>query len=70
MIGEGAYGVVYLGLDTSTSQTVAIKKIRLHETPLSEGVPRAVVREIGLLKELNGCENVVELKDVVGHRGR
>jgi cyclin-dependent kinase len=61
-IGEGSYGVVYKGLDTSTNEIVALKKIRL-ETE-DEGVPSTAIREIALLRELRH-PNVVCLREVV-----
>eukprot|EP00756_Hemistasia_phaeocysticola_P018915 Hpha_TRINITY_DN15627_c3_g1::TRINITY_DN15627_c3_g1_i4::g.98643::m.98643/K02206/CDK2; cyclin-dependent kinase 2 len=61
-LGEGTYGVVYKGIDTSTGRTVALKKIRLEGD--DEGVPSTALREIAVLKELrHPC--VVALYDVV-----
>lgn len=60
-IGEGAYGVVYKARDTSTSATVALKRIRLDAE--EEGVPCTAIREVSLLKELRH-ENIVKLLDV------
>lgn len=65
-LGEGTYGVVYLCDDTVTGQQVALKKIRLTED--DEGVPGTAIREISLLKELAGHENVVSLLDVVNEK--
>jgi serine/threonine protein kinase len=61
-IGEGSYGVVYKGHDTTTNEFVALKKIRL-ETE-DEGVPSTAIREIALLRELRH-PNVVCLREVV-----
>ena len=72
-IGEGAYGVVYRATELSTSQCVALKRIRL-ETE-TEGVPSTAIRwgfvsatlvsrEIALLKELDHPA-VVQLLDVL-----
>ena len=50
-IGEGTYGYVYKARDQSTSETVALKKIKLENE--DEGVPSTAMREISILKELN-----------------
>eukprot|EP01094_Clydonella_sp_ATCC50884_P005069 TRINITY_DN14052_c0_g1_i1.p1 TRINITY_DN14052_c0_g1~~TRINITY_DN14052_c0_g1_i1.p1 ORF type:complete len:328 (+),score=127.34 TRINITY_DN14052_c0_g1_i1:80-985(+) len=65
-LGEGTYGVVYLCDDQETGREVALKKIRLTED--DEGVPGTAIREISLLKELAGHENIVELLDVVNEK--
>ena len=49
-IGEGTYGVVYKARDKSSSEILALKKIRLEAE--DEGVPSTAIREISLLKEL------------------
>ncbi|GMH94470.1 hypothetical protein TrST_g10939 [Triparma strigata] len=69
VLGEGAYGIVYKGQCCSTNTIVAIKKIRLYDSLLTEGVPRAVIREISLLRELKH-PNVVELLNVVNDTRR
>jgi serine/threonine protein kinase len=61
-LGEGAYGVVYKGINEKTKDVIALKKIKL-ETQ-SEGVPSTTIREISVLREINH-ENVVKLKDVI-----
>jgi serine/threonine protein kinase len=61
-LGEGAYGVVYKGINQINKEVIALKKIKL-ETQ-SEGVPSTTIREISVLREINH-ENVVKLKDVI-----
>lgn len=61
-LGEGAYGVVYKGLNTKTNTVIALKKIKL-ETQ-SEGVPSTTIREISVLREIDHV-NVVKLLDVI-----
>jgi len=61
-LGEGAYGVVYKALNTSTQEIVALKRIRLDSE--EEGVPSTALREISLLKELKH-PNIVRLQDVL-----
>lgn len=64
-IGEGTYGMVYMALCRSTSERVAIKKIRIVYE--DDGVPSTALREISLLKDLNHA-NVVRLHDVHSSR--
>lgn len=61
-VGNGAYGVVFKGLDTQTHETIAIKRIKIESE--NEGIPSTAIREISLLKEIEN-DNVVKLKDVV-----
>jgi len=61
-LGEGAYGVVYQGIDNRSQETIALKKIKLDTQ--SEGVPSTTIREISVLREIDH-PNVVQLKDVV-----
>jgi len=60
-LGEGTYGKVYKARKASTSQLVAMKKMKLDSE--EEGVPSTAIREIALLKEISH-ENVVKLLDV------
>lgn len=66
LLGEGTYGIVFKAIDTKTSQTVAIKKIRLGK--YKEGVNFTALREIKLLKELKD-PNIIELIDAFPHKG-
>lgn len=63
-IGQGAYGIVFRGIQKSTGDTVAIKKIPSNEAAPEGGVPCNVIREISLLRELEH-PNVVRLLDVI-----
>ena len=56
-IGEGTYGYVYKARDSTSSQIVALKKIKLENE--DEGVPSTAMREISILKELQH-PNIVE----------
>ncbi|GFH48305.1 hypothetical protein CTEN210_04781 [Chaetoceros tenuissimus] len=62
-IGQGAYGIVYRGVQRSTGITVAIKRIPFADAAPEGGVPCNVIREISLLRELEH-PNVVRLLDV------
>ncbi|CAG0914902.1 unnamed protein product [Notodromas monacha] len=66
-IGEGTYGVVYKGQDTSNrNRIVALKKIQMEAD--GEGIPSTALREMALLVELDH-PNVVRLHEIVpaGH---
>jgi serine/threonine protein kinase len=62
VLGEGTYGKVYKATIRQTSETVAIKEMKL-EASSEEGVPSTAIREIALLKELSH-RNIVKLLDV------
>lgn len=63
MVGEGTYGVVFLGKDKLTNETFAIKKMRVLDH--NEGFPITSLREIKILRNLSKHPNIVSLKDVV-----
>lgn len=56
LIGEGAFGRVYKGID-STGRAVAIKQIKFESD--EEGIPSTALREISLLKALKNHPNIV-----------
>jgi len=63
MTGTGAYGTVYKGRDLNNDgRLVAMKMIRLQNSA-EEGMPMSAIREIALLKQLEGYEhpNIVKL---------
>lgn len=62
-IGEGTYGVVYKALDLVTKEVVALKRCLPHHEA-SDGFPITTLREIQILKEIQGHENIVRLKEV------
>jgi serine/threonine protein kinase len=50
-IGSGSYGSVYKGIDKTTQQQIAIKKIK---APLEDdGVPVEILREIIILRNIS-----------------
>ncbi|KAK2959386.1 putative Cell division control protein 2 like protein [Blattamonas nauphoetae] len=61
-LGEGTYGVVYKAKDNTTSDVVALKRIRLESE--EEGVPSTTIREIALLKELKH-PTIIRLNEVI-----
>lgn len=63
-LGEGSYATVFRGYSHLTSQTVALKEIRLQE---EEGTPFTAIREASLLKELKHS-NIVTLHDIIHTR--
>jgi len=60
-LGSGAYGSVYLAVDKYTNERFAIKKMKISSEQAREGIPSTAIREISLLKELSGHENIVRL---------
>lgn len=64
VIGNGAYGTVYKGIDLTTDRIVAMKRIRIKIT--EEGLPISTIREIAYLRHLEKYEheNIVKLLDV------
>jgi len=65
-IGEGTYGKVYKAQCIRSHSLVAIKKIRILFD--EDGVPSTALREITLLKDVEGHANVVRLHDVFSSR--
>jgi serine/threonine protein kinase len=63
LIGRGAFGSVYLGLNMANSQLVAIKQIRLAES--NDSVVRSIQREMDVMMRLPPHPNVVRY---FGHR--
>lgn len=63
-IGRGAYGTVYKARDKNTGNIVALKKVVVSLT--EDGIPKNTLREISLLKQLDGYEhpNIVRLFDI------
>lgn len=50
IVGSGAYGEVYKGINRQTGETVALKKIKIED--YAEGVPSTTLREISILREV------------------
>lgn len=67
-IGEGGFGVVYLGRKTATNQRVAIKRIRLKD--YRNGLHLSAVREVKFLMEFlrDRHPNIIQLFDVYKFR--
>jgi serine/threonine protein kinase len=50
IIGSGSYGNVYRGIDSTNSEPIAIKKIKM---PITEdGIPIETLREIVILRNV------------------
>jgi len=61
-LGEGAFGDVRLGIDKRNGNEVAMKFIRILSKN-SDGLPRAVFREVEALRQLCDCKHIVRLLD-------
>ena len=55
-MGKGSFGFVYKAVDPRTGEVFAIKRTKKDTKHLG--------REVEMLMQLRGCENVVNLKDV------
>lgn len=63
-IGQGGYGIVYKAREISTKEIVAIKQIK-KISQNKNGFPIPALREIILLKDLKGSQNVLDLRDIL-----
>ncbi|CAD8046548.1 unnamed protein product [Paramecium primaurelia] len=62
IIGRGSYGVVYIGRNIDSGQTVAIKAIAFQQ--YSSDNQALLQKEIDIMKDLD-CPNIVRLIDVI-----
>ena len=62
-IGQGAYGVVFKSIDRKTKETVALKK--LFGAFRDDTDSQRTFREVMLLQELNGHDNIIRLLNVI-----
>jgi len=62
-IGQGAYGVVFKAIDKKTKELVALKK--LFDAFQDEVDSQRTFREVMLLQELNGHDNIIRLLNVI-----
>lgn len=67
LLGKGAYGKVYRGIDTQDNKEVALKKMKLKS--VDEGIPVTSLREIALLKSLDH-PNIMKLYNVIHGSGK
>ena len=62
-IGQGAYGVVFKAIDKKTKELVALKK--LFGAFQDDTDSQRTFREVMLLQELNGHDNIIRLLNVI-----
>lgn len=62
-MGKGAYGIVWKAVVRQTKQTVALKKV--FDAFHNDTDAQRTFREVMLLQELNGHENIVKLFNVI-----
>ena len=62
-VGQGAYGVVFKVIDKKTKEQVALKK--LFGAFQDEVDSQRTFREVMLLQELNGHDNIIRLLNVI-----
>jgi len=63
-IGEGAYGVVFKAIHKPSKRLYALKRVRISDE--DEGVPRSVIREITILKDIDH-PNIVRLHSILNY---
>ena len=63
IIGKGAYGVVFKATDKKTKELIALKK--LYDAFRNDTDSQRTFREVMLLQELNGHENIIRLLNVI-----
>lgn len=62
-IGQGAYGIVFKAIDKKTKEIVALKK--LFGAFRDDTDSQRTFREVMLLQELNGHDNIIRLHNVI-----
>lgn len=62
-MGKGAYGIVWKAIVRQTKQTIALKKV--FDAFHNDTDAQRTFREVMLLQELNGHENIVKLFNVI-----
>ncbi len=63
-IDEGTYGVVYRAIDRATRETVAVKKVKIHDAAnMFTGFPLTSIREMNLLLALRH-PNVISVREI------
>eukprot|EP00672_Neobodo_designis_P007611 CAMPEP_0174856220 /NCGR_PEP_ID=MMETSP1114-20130205/35353_1 /TAXON_ID=312471 /ORGANISM="Neobodo designis, Strain CCAP 1951/1" /LENGTH=414 /DNA_ID=CAMNT_0016091005 /DNA_START=24 /DNA_END=1264 /DNA_ORIENTATION=+ len=69
-LGTGAFGAVYLGLDTTTGAQVAVKEIALEHETESDSLPTRILNEIAIMRSAKHPNVVKYIGARIGHSSR
>lgn len=68
--GSGSFSVVFAARCLLTGGRVVLKRLKLSQSCSQEGVPASALREVSLLRQLEGSPHIVQLLDVIWDSSR